>query len=375
MRRSVPARLAPRLGGALACCGLLVGCAGQSASPASPAAAAGTPTNAGSAEAHPAAVDTVAPTEAPGPDAVPESGPAPEPAPAPAPAPKVASRVTPKMERRIRSKLRKTHGANVLLLRFVEVPLSDGGVAVLGIYEYSRLQACASAAGGTATARKTCVESAIEEGEWYEDFEESDYDCNRQGLVRATFGPPRPGKEAYGGAMTLDVDRALPEACRIARIDEFTLVDLDADGALELAVAYGTVTPNAVARGGGSFDASVYRRGWYREDLQPQAEVVTADWASDDWAMSYTSSTALEFVDLDKDGHIDIRATRHEVQMPGQSAMPSACLPAADGAAIDPDACDAALEEEGLPEELDTTVVQGRYDAKADQWRFDGPLR
>ena len=98
-------------------------------------------------------------------------------------------RLTEKMQRRIRSKLRKKYGANVLLAKTTGLPTADGGVVVFALYEYSRLQACAKAGGGTAAARTACVEEAIDEGEWYEDYERSDYDCNRQGLVRARFGP------------------------------------------------------------------------------------------------------------------------------------------------------------------------------------------
>jgi hypothetical protein len=280
------------------------------------------------------------------------------------------------MARRIRSKLRKTHGGNVLLVKTTELPTADGGVVVFGLYEYSRLQACVKSEGGGAAARKACIEQAIDEGEWYEDYERSDYDCNRQGLVRARFGtPPADDPEGRGGTMTIEADRALDEACRVSEVVEFAAVDVDQDGQLELAVAYSTVTPNPYSRGGGSFDAFTHVRGWYRETLEPQAEIVTGDWVSDDGAYGYVSSARVEFVDVDRDGTSDIRVTRYEAQYGAEGALPKACYPPTNGSPIDPGACEAALgsgddEYYELGIELETKETVGRYVPKTDTWVF-----
>lgn len=294
----------------------------------------------------------------------------------PTPAPDEPPRLTEKMQRRIRSKLRKKHGANVLLAETAELPTADGGVVVFALYEFSRLQACASAGGGTAAARKACVEEAIDEGEWYEDYERSDYDCNRQGLVRARFGPPpAEDPEGRGGKMTLEADRALEEACRVSEVVEFDTVDVDGDGEPELAVAYSAVTPSPFSRGGGSFDAYVHIRGWYRETLEPQAEITTGSWVSDSSAWGFVSSAKVDFFDADGDGATDIRVTRYDASHPAEGALPKPCYPAPDGTPIDADACESALADEDdeyveLGVELETKVTVGRYDSKADAWLF-----
>jgi hypothetical protein len=289
------------------------------------------------------------------------------------------SRVSPKMLRRVRSQLREKHGANVVLAASAELPLDDGGVAVFALYEYSRLQACASKGGGTAEARKRCVESAVDDGEWHEGYAKSDYDCNEQGLVRATFGPAPAKNPAYGGPLTIEADRPLPKSCRVSKVDEFVLVDLDRDGALELAVWYGAVTPNPFAREGGSYDAFTFRRGWYRQDLEPQAELLTADWVSEDGAWGYVSSSAMEFVDPDGDGRIDLQLTRHEADYNAEGVLPAICYPKSDGKPIDPVACQRVLDADEEYTEADievkTTVSVGRYDAKADVWVFDRPAQ
>ena len=301
-----------------------------------------------------------------------EPGPVETPAQSPTEAP---PRLTEKMQRRIRSKLRKKYGANVLLAKTTELPTADGGVVVFALYEYSRLQACAKAGGGTAAARKACVEEAIDEGEWYEDYERSDYDCNRQGLVRARFGPPpADDPEGRGGKMTLEADRPLDEACRVSDVVEFAVVDVDGDDELELAVAYSAVTPSPFSRGGGSFEAFTHVRGWYRETLEPQAEIVTGDWVSDAGAWGYVSSAKVDFFDADGDGAMDLRVTRYDASYSAEGALPSACYPPPNGAAIDPTACEAALSDADeyveLGIELETKVTIGRYESKADVWVF-----
>ncbi len=275
-----------------------------------------------------------------------------------------------KMERRLRSQLRRTHGATVLLASKLVVPEPDGGVTVFGLYHYSLLQACVTAGGGTKDARADCIASAVDERGLYGDYAPGDVDCTQHGLVRARFGAPPTKTPLYGGALSVIATRSLSGGCTIREVLDFSLRDVDADGAPELELSYMAATPEPYARGGGTYAEFDHQRGWYREDLSPQTELVQSVWVEDDSAWGYVESSRVELVDVGGDGRVDLRLSSISAKYDAEGSLPQECYPKLDGTPVDAKRCSDALGDEEYEHvggaTLETSVAH--YDVETDQW-------
>lgn len=221
-----------------------------------------------------------------------------------------------KMQNRLRSRLRETQRARILLREAVRLHHADGRDLVLALYELSLLERCANdrvARGESAreafrTCRGDLLEAPRQNGIEAEE-------CTEVRALRAELAPPGAGTPAdWGGAITIAADEIVEGGCVLDRVRRFTLADPDRDGRPELELDLWSHTPDRTFRGMQPYTQRVRR--WMVLDaatLRSQVALTLASLGGDYEQMEIDElAREVSFSDENADGRPDVIERRLE---------------------------------------------------------------
>ncbi len=258
------------------------------------------------APAAPVEVPTEAPEKTIEPSPALEADPKPEAETRVAPIPagdRSSAELSEKMRDRIRFQLERDGGVSVKLDPIIHLIHEDGSSTVYAIGHRSDFEICVHEKGGGKEARKAChAEQAADD---LERPMKRTY-CSQRSVVRATYGKPKPGKERYGGTLTIDGEVEIGGACEHTRTARFNFEDVDTDGKDELVVDDRSQSPEANFRSGGQSWPMTRAFLIVGDDLSIHASLVTRTHPTEGLGAFDETARRWRFEDRNDDGHPDL---------------------------------------------------------------------